>query len=457
MDQIVTIIGGGLAGCEAAWQAAQRGFSVRLFEMRPACQTGAHTTDALAELICSNSLGSILPDRSSGLLKEELHLLGSLLLRCAEECALPAGGALAVDRSVFSQKVTAALENHPKIVIIRSEVTAIPDGPLIIASGPLTSPALSLAIQNITGQAHLAFFDAIAPIVTLESINMDIAYRASRYGGEEAGEGDYINCPLNKEQYDAFAAALVSAEQIPLRDFELPIQQGVNAGLYFEGCLPVEQIARRGLKTLAYGPMRPLGLDDPRTGKWPHAVLQLRQDNLAGTLYNMVGFQTNLVYPEQRRIFHMVPGLENADFVRYGQMHRNTFIASPVLIHPTLQFIQRPDLFFAGQICGIEGYMGNIATGLLAGLNLGRLLSGQAPVELPDTSMLGALCHYITSCALKDFQPMKANYGILPPLGNPAPGKRDRASQYSQRALVDLKQALLTHGLVQDVPMENLP
>jgi methylenetetrahydrofolate--tRNA-(uracil-5-)-methyltransferase len=455
LKHVVTIIGGGLAGCEAAWQAAEQGLMVRLFEMRPTHQTGAHTTDALAELICSNSLGSSLPDRSSGLLKEELRLLGSLLLHCAEECALPAGGALAVDRDVFSQKVSVALEKHPNITIIREEVTEIPDGPAVIASGPLTSPALSTAIQNLTGQAHLAFFDAIAPIVTLESINMEIAYRASRYGSEEAGEGDYINCPLDKDQFNAFAEALATAEQIPLRDFEQPIQQGVNAGLYFEGCLPVEQIARRGLKTLTYGPMRPLGLDDPRTGKWPHAVLQLRQDNLAGTLYNMVGFQTNLVYPEQRRIFRMVPGLEKADFVRYGQMHRNTFIASPALLHPTLQLIRRPDLFFAGQICGVEGYMGNIASGLLAGLNISRLLSNQPQVELPATTMLGALCHYITHCPLKDFQPMKANYRILPPLENPAPGKRDRARQYGQRALADLVHAMAVNQIHPAAPAED--
>jgi len=442
----LTIIGGGLAGCEAAWQAAQLGCRVRLFEMRPGRPTGAHTGDRLAELICSNSLGSSLPDRSSGLLKEELRLLGSLLLRCAEECAVPAGGALAVDRDVFSLKVSAALEAHPQISIIREEITRIPPGPTIIASGPLTSLALSASIQELTGQAHLAFFDAIAPIVTCESINMGVAYRASRYGSEEVGEGDYINCPFEKDEYEAFVEALAGAEQIPLRDFELPIQQGIDAGQYFEGCLPVEQIARRGLKTLAFGPMRPLGLRDPRTEKRPYAVLQLRQDNLAGTLYNLVGFQTNLVYAEQRRIFRMVPGLENAEFVRYGQMHRNTFIASPALLLPTLQLIQRPDLFFAGQICGVEGYMGNIATGLLAGLNMGRLISGLDPIELPVTTMLGALCHYITHCPLNEFQPMKANYGILPPIENPAQGKRDRARQYGKRSLADLRSLMAGGG-----------
>ena len=440
--QEVWIIGGGLAGCEAAWQAAEHGLRVRLYEMRPKHQTGAHTSDHLAELICSNSLGSSLPDRSSGLLKEELRLLGSLLLSCAEASALPAGGALAVDREDFSARVTATLSAHPLITIIREEVTEIPNQPAIICSGPLTSPALSLSIQQMTGQAQLAFFDAIAPIVTLESINMDIAYRASRYGPEDAGEGDYINCPIDQETYESFVEALVSAEQIPLRDFELPIQQGVDAGQYFEGCLPVELLARRGAKTLAFGPMRPLGLRDPHTHTRPHAVLQLRQDNLAGTLYNLVGFQTNLIYSEQKRIFRMVPGLEQAEFVRYGQMHRNTFIASPALLRPTLQYVQRPDLFFAGQISGVEGYMGNIATGLLAGLNISRLLSGLPLIELPPTTILGALCQYITHCPLKDFQPMKANYGILPVLDNPAQAKLERARQYGKRSLASLRQIL---------------
>jgi methylenetetrahydrofolate--tRNA-(uracil-5-)-methyltransferase len=437
MTSEFNIIGGGLAGAEAAWQLARRGIPVSLYEMRPEHSTGAHTTDRLAELVCSNSLGSHLVDRSSGLLKEELRQLGSLLLQCAEASALPAGGALAVDRDVFSQQVTETIASQPNIRLIRQEVTEIPALPTIVASGPLTSPSLARSIQQLTGQQHLAFFDAIAPIVTLNSIDMQIAYRASRYGnGNE--EGDYINCPFNDGEYEAFVAALAGAEQIPLQDFELPIQQGINAGSYFEGCLPVELMARRGPNTLAFGPMRPMGLRDPRTGRRPHAVLQLRQDNLAGTLYNLVGFQTNLTYPEQKRVFQMIPGLKDAEFIRYGQMHRNTFIASPALLRPTLQYQHRDDLFFAGQVAGVEGYMGNIGTGLLAGLNASRLVEGKPLLELPLTTMLGALCFYITHCPLKDFQPMKANYGILPPLENPKRGKRERACQYGERSLHDL-------------------
>ncbi|MGC8856490.1 MAG: FADH(2)-oxidizing methylenetetrahydrofolate--tRNA-(uracil(54)-C(5))-methyltransferase TrmFO, partial [Anaerolineae bacterium] len=410
-----------------------------------ATPTGAHQTANLAELVCSNSLGSNLPDRASGVLKNELRRLGSMLLECAERAALPAGGALAVDRTQFSRLVTERIATHPNIEIIRQEVTQIPATPAIIASGPLTSPALSQALAILSGEEHLYFFDAIAPIVTAESINMEIAFRASRYGTGEQEEGDYINCPFNKEEYYAFVEALLSAERIPLRTFEEAIRQGVKAGHFFEGCLPVEIIAERGRDALAFGPMRPVGLVDPRSGKRPWAVVQLRQDNLAGSLYNLVGFQTNLTYPEQKRVFRMIPGLENAEFVRYGQMHRNTFLASPKLLRPTLQFIHRDDLFFAGQITGVEGYMGNIATGLLAGLNAARLLQGLPLLTLPVTTMLGALCHYITHADLKNFQPMKANFGILPPLENAERlGKRERANAYADRALADLETYLST-------------
>lgn len=446
---ILTIIGGGLAGSEAAWQAAQRGVHVHLFEMRPLVPTGAHQTDWLAELVCSNSFGSDLPDRASGVLKDELRRLGSLLLECAEAARLPAGSALAVDRNLFAQSVTERLAAHPNIEIIRQEVTDLPEGPTIVASGPLTSPALAQALARFSGERHLYFYDAIAPIVTAESINMNIAFRASRYGVGEQGEGDYINCPLNKQEYEAFVEALLNAERIPLRDFEAEIEQGVRAGdeQFFEGCLPVEVIARRGLRSLAFGPMRPVGLRDPRTGKRAYAIVQLRQDNLAGTLYNMVGFQTNLTYPEQRRVFRMIPGLENAEFVRYGQMHRNTFLASPRLLWPSLQSRQRPDLFFAGQITGVEGYMGNIATGLLAGWNAVRYLRGEPLVILPRETMLGALCHYITHASLKDFQPMKANFGILPPLeGAERLGKRERAARYAARARQSLEAYLQTQA-----------
>jgi methylenetetrahydrofolate--tRNA-(uracil-5-)-methyltransferase len=438
------IIGGGLAGSEAAWQAAQRGIKVRLFEMRPQVQTGAHQTSDLAELVCSNSLGSNLPDRASGLLKEEARLLGSMLLECAQEAALPAGGALAVDRELFAQKVTERIETHPNIEIVREEVREIPNTPAIIASGPLTSPALSQAIAALSGEDHLFFFDAIAPVIHADSINMKIAFRASRYGTGEQEQGDYINCPLTKEEYYAFVEALLRAERIELRSFEETIKSGVKAGQFFEGCLPVEIIAERGLDSLAFGPMRPVGLRDPRSGKRPYAVVQLRQDNLAGSLYNMVGFQTNLKFPEQKRVFRMIPGLENAEFLRYGQMHRNTFIASPRLLRPTLQFRGRGDLFFAGQITGVEGYMGNIATGLLAGVNAARLLQGEQPLTLPQTTMLGALCHYVTHADLKDFQPMKANFGILPPLEGKV-HKRERGRAYAERALADLH--ALLHGV----------
>jgi methylenetetrahydrofolate--tRNA-(uracil-5-)-methyltransferase len=442
------VIGGGLAGAEAAWQAAQRGVFVKLYEMRPRVATGAHLSGDLAELVCSNSLGSMLIDRASGLLKEELRLLDSLLLQCAEAARLPAGSALAVDREAFAGAVTSAVSTHPNIAVIREEVREIPPEPTIIASGPLTSPALASAIQALTGQDHLYFFDAIAPIVTRESINMDTAFKASRYRFDDPGDGDYINCPLTREEYDRFVDALLSAERIALRDFEVEIEHGVDAGKgrFFEGCLPVEILARRGRLALAYGPLRPIGLKDPRTGKSPYAVVQLRQDNLAGSLYNLVGFQTNLTYPEQKRIFRMIPGLENAEFARYGQMHRNTFIASPVLLRPTLQMKTREDLFFAGQITGVEGYMGNIATGLLAGINAANLLLGKDLHELPQTTMLGALCHNITHADMADFQPMKANFGILPELPTNIRGKRERAALFASRALDSLKTYLNQHS-----------
>ncbi|MFO3796152.1 MAG: methylenetetrahydrofolate--tRNA-(uracil(54)-C(5))-methyltransferase (FADH(2)-oxidizing) TrmFO [Anaerolineales bacterium] len=437
----VVVIGGGLAGSEAAWQAAERGLYVHLYEMRPQRMTGAHQTADLAELVCSNSLGSRLPDRASGVLQSELRRLKSMLLACAEESALPAGSALAVDRGLFARKVTERIEQHPNIRVIREEVAEIPSTPTIIASGPLTSPALTQAIVRLTGEEHLYFYDAISPIVTAESINMDVAFRASRYGRGIAEEGDYINCPMNRDEYEAFVDALLMAERIELREFENEIRQGVRAGMdrFFEGCLPIEILAERGRDALAFGPLRPVGLIDPRTGKRPYAVVQLRQDNLSADLYNIVGFQTNLKYSEQQRVFRMIPGLEQAEFVRYGQMHRNTFIASPRLLLPTLQFRGRPDLFFAGQITGVEGYMGNIATGLLAGWNAARLIQGKMPLTLPTVTMLGALCHYVTHASLKDFQPMKANFGILPPLESEKRlDKRARAQAYAQRALATL-------------------
>ncbi|HCR70316.1 MAG TPA: methylenetetrahydrofolate--tRNA-(uracil(54)-C(5))-methyltransferase (FADH(2)-oxidizing) TrmFO [Anaerolineae bacterium] len=447
MTQSITIIGGGLAGSEAAWQLAQQNIHVKLYEMRPMNPTGAHLTGDLAELVCSNSLGSNLPDRASGVLKNELRLLNSMLLECAEATALPAGAALAVDREAFAKLVTEKINSHPLIQVIREEYTHIPDTPVIVASGPLTSDSLSQSIAKLSGEEHLFFFDAIAPIVRADTINMEIAFRASRYDKGDQDEGDYINCPFTKEQYYDFVYALKDAERIELRSFEDAIRSGVKAGQFFEGCLPVEIIAERGEDSLAFGPMRPIGLRDPRTNKRPYAVAQLRQDNIAASLYNIVGFQTNLKFPEQRRVLRMIPGLENAEFERYGQMHRNTFIASPKLLRPTLQHITRDDLFFAGQITGVEGYMGNIATGLLAGINAARLLKAEPLLTLPADTMLGALCHYVTHADLKDFQPMKANFGILPELSlDKKLGKRERGALYAQRAETSLKEYLSPVG-----------
>jgi methylenetetrahydrofolate--tRNA-(uracil-5-)-methyltransferase len=445
MNSELIVIGGGLAGSEASWQAAERGVHVRLYEMRPAASTGAHTGPYLAELVCSNSLGSNQLDRASGLLKEELRRMDSMLLHCAAETAVPAGGALAVDREAFAQRVTDVIEKHPNIELFRREITEIPATPTIVASGPLTSPRLSQAVQALTGQQHLYFFDAIAPIVTLESLNFEIVYRASRYGKGEQDEGDYINCPMTRDEYAAFVDALINAERIELKEFEHELEAGVRAGMhhFFEGCLPVEILAQRGHEALAYGPLRPVGLRDPHTGHRPFAVVQLRQDNLTGTLYNLVGFQTNLTFSEQQRVLRMIPGLENAEFVRYGQMHRNTFIFSPGLLRPTLQFRSRNDLFFAGQIIGVEGYMGNIATGLLAGLNAARYIHGEDLIVLPSSTILGALCRYITEASPRDFQPMKANFGILSPYEGSLPrSKRLRNQLYAERSIADLETVL---------------
>jgi methylenetetrahydrofolate--tRNA-(uracil-5-)-methyltransferase len=453
----ITVIGGGLAGTEAAWQIANRGVPVRLYEMRPRKMTPAHTTGQLAELVCSNSLGADALDKAPGLLKHEMRQLGSLMLDCATQATVPAGGAMAVDREAFAAQVTQKITSHPNIEVIREEVTQIPGGITVIASGPLTSEALAREIAKLGGNEYLYFWDAIAPIVLLDSIDFSIAFRASRYGrhadgsvtapGENLGEGDYINCPMSKDEYMAFVQALATAESVAMRDFEMASAQ------FFEGCLPVEVMARRGVQALAFGPMRPVGLRDPRTNKRPYAVVQLRQDNIAGTLYNLVGFQTNLKYPEQDRVLRMIPGLGNAEFVRYGQMHRNTFINSPMMLDASLKLkVENQDLrtgearasslFFAGQIVGVEGYVGNAATGLLAGINAVRALCGEPLVTLPPTTMLGALCHYITHAEPKHFQPMKANFGILPPLENPSRDKKLRGAQYAERAQRDFKEAL---------------
>jgi methylenetetrahydrofolate--tRNA-(uracil-5-)-methyltransferase len=438
MIEPLIVVGGGLAGTEAAWQAAQRGVPVILNEMRPVRKTPAHVTDQLAELVCSNSLGSTLVDRAPGLLKEELRRMGAMLMTAATQAAVPAGSALAVDREVFARIVTEKIETHPLITVERSEVRHIPGGPAIIATGPLTSATLATEIGRLSGERYLYFFDAIAPIVDVDSINLDIAFRASRYGRGEQDEGDYINCPFSEEEYEAFIDALLAAEQIELKPFERREMEEK----FFEMCLPVEVMARRGRQALAFGPMRPVGLIDPRTGERPYAVVQLRQDNLAGTLYNMVGFQTNLRWGEQRRVLRLVPGLDRAEFARYGMMHRNTFINAPTLLRSTLQWRDRDDLFFAGQITGVEGYVGNVGTGLLAGINAVRLIYGQLPLVLPQTTMLGALCYYVTHADAADFQPMKANFGLLPPLAGRIRNKRQRYAAYARRALADLELAL---------------
>jgi len=442
----VVVIGGGLAGSEAAWQAAERGLEVELLEMRPGVKTGAHATEWLGELVCSNSLGSALPDRASGILISELERMGSLLLRVARQAALPAGGALAVDRDRFARAVTSAVTSHPRIHLRRDEARAIPDGWVVLASGPLTSPALSAELARRLGEEHLYFFDALAPIVEAESVDTAIAFRASRYGRGREAEGDYLNCPMDRAEYEAFVEALRTAERLELRSFEAPIRDGVRAGLdrYFEGCLPVEVIAERGRDALAFGPLRPVGLRDPRTRRRPHAVVQLRQDNAAGSLYNLVGFQTNLSVEAQRRVLRMIPGLSRARFARFGQMHRNTFVNAPRLLRPTLQTRARSDLLLAGQITGVEGYLGNIGTGLLAGVNVARLATGREPLTLPPATMLGALCRYVTEAEARTFQPMKANLGILEPLASPPRGRPDRARAYAARASQELERTLDT-------------
>jgi methylenetetrahydrofolate--tRNA-(uracil-5-)-methyltransferase len=458
MAHELTVIGAGLAGSEAAWQAAEAGVPVRLFEMRPARSTEAHVSARCAELVCSNSLGSDVPDRPSGLLKAETRRLGSLLLECADATAVPAGSALAVDREAFAGLVTRRLEAHPRITIERTEVTEVPAGPTIIASGPLTSDALSRELARLSGDEHLFFFDAISPIVVADSIDMDIAFRQSRWNRGDAEAGDYINCPLDQDEYAAFVDALLAAERIPLRSFEDVIETGVKAGVhrFFEGCLPIEIIAARGRDALAYGPLRPVGLTDPHTGRRPRACVQLRQDNLAGTLYNLVGFQTNLKFTEQERVLRMIPGLAGAEWARFGQMHRNTFLAAPKLLAATLQFRARPDLFCAGQLTGIEGYAGNIASGLLAGRNAARIMQGRDPMVLPPATMLGALCHYISHARSEDFQPMKSNMGLLPDLPPPPGrrrkwGKRERAAMHAERALAALEDFLDRAGTASRV------
>ena len=432
--QHVTVIGGGLAGSEAAWQLARHGLAVRLYEMRPVRPTEAHHTDGFAELVCSNSLRSASLEAAVGLLKEEMRRLGSLVMAAADAARVPAGLALAVDREVFSQSITATLTAHPLIEVRREEVHDLPPGVTIVASGPLTSPALSERLRALFGSEYLYFYDAISPIVTAESINTVIAFKASRY---DHGE-DYLNCPLTREEYYRLVDEILAAEKVSEKEFE--------RRRYFEGCLPVEEMARRGKDTLAFGPMKPVGLADPRTGERPYAVVQLRQDDRAGTLWGMVGFQTKMTYPEQRRVFRLIPGLEQAEFVRLGSLHRNTFIDSPRLLRPTLQFQGRDDLFFAGQMIGVEGYLESAAAGLLAGLNAARLVRSAPLLVTPPTTALGSLLAYVTNSERRDFQPMNANYGLFPSLARRLRGREKKAA-LAERALHDLAAWQETHGL----------
>lgn len=412
----VTITGAGLAGSEAALQLAKRGIKVKLYEMRPIKTTGAHTGQNCAEFVCSNSLGSFDTTNASGLLKKEMELLGGELIKIAYECRVPAGNALAIDREGFSEKVTQKIKENPNITIIREEITEIPDTPAIISSGPLTSSALADSIKEFTNSAHLYFFDAIAPIVEADSINFDIAFWQNRY---EKGDAAYINCPMNKEQYDKFYNILINAPKIELKEFE-------KNAKFFESCLPVEVIASRGTDTLRFGPMKPIGLIDPRTGDENYAVVQLRQDNSAKTLFNLVGFQTNLKWGSQKELIHSIPGLENANIVRYGVMHRNTFINSPKILNPTLQTRAKKDLFFAGQLTGTEGYTESIASGLLAGINMAKYIMGEELLTLPQTTMLGALTNYITDPAHEKFQPINSNWGIVDKIELPKKERKNK-------------------------------
>lgn len=435
----INVIGAGLAGCEAAMQIASRKVNVRLFEMKPKKKTPAHHTDLFGELVCSNSLKAARVESAAGLLKEEMRRLNSFLMKCADKCKVPAGGALAVDREIFSKLVTDGINNNPYIEVVNEEVTDIPDDAItIVASGPLTSDPLASAIQSRLGDS-LSFFDAAAPIVTAETVDINFAFCASRYG---KGDGDdYINCPMNKEEYEAFYDALISAERAPLHDFD------VNNPKVYEGCMPVEIMAQRGEDTLRFGPMKPVGLINPKTGHRPWAVLQLRKENAAGSMYNLVGFQTNLKFMEQKRVFSLIPALHNADFVRYGVMHRNTFICSPKLLDADYSLRENKNIFFAGQITGVEGYMESASSGILAGINALRVLNGEETLVLPKDTMMGALSGYISDPSVEKFQPMGANFGVLPSLENRPRDKKARSALYAERALKSLDNYILENSI----------
>ena len=428
MAERIQVVGGGLAGCEAAWQLARRGLEVDLFEMRPVRGTEAHQTDHLAELVCSNSFRSAEQTTAIGLLKDEMRRLGSLVMEAADRHRVPAGGSLAVDREGFAAQMSASIASLPQVRVHREEVLEVPEGLSIVASGPLTSAGFAERLCSWFGEDYLYFYDAIAPIVSADSIDMSRAFRASRYG---KGSDDYINCPLNQEQYEALVDGVLAAEKVETREFERCV--------HFEGCLPIEEMARRGRQTLAFGPLKPVGLTDPRSNERPHAVVQLRQDDRRASLFNMVGFQTKMTYPEQRRIFRQIPGLEQAEFVRLGSLHRNTFIDSPRLLLPTLQARRRPDLLLAGQLIGVEGYLESAAAGYLAGLNAARLAVGTSPVVPPATTTLGALSRYVSEEGRREFQPINANYGLFPALPGRRRKGREKRLALAARALEELE------------------
>jgi methylenetetrahydrofolate--tRNA-(uracil-5-)-methyltransferase len=423
-NKVVNVIGAGLAGSEAAWQLAKRDIPVRLYEMRPVKQTPAHHTSQFAELVCSNSLRANTLTNAVGVLKEEMRLLDSVIIQSADDCAVPAGGALAVDRHEFAAKVTDRVKNHPNVTVINEEVTKIPEGLTVIATGPLTSEALSEQLQELTGEDYLYFYDAAAPIIEKDSIDMDKVYLKSRY---DKGEAAYLNCPMSEEEFDLFYNALITAETAPIKAFEKEV--------FFEGCMPIEEMAQRGRKTMLFGPMKPVGLEDPRTGKKPFAVVQLRQDDAAGTLFNIVGFQTHLKWGAQKDVLQLIPGLEHAEIVRYGVMHRNTFINSPKVLKATYQFNSREDLFFAGQMTGVEGYVESAASGLIAGINAARIFTGKEPVQFPIETAIGSMANYITTTNSKNFQPMNANFGLFPDLPEKIRKKQERNEQHAKRAL----------------------
>ena len=435
----IPVLGAGLAGSEAAWQLAEAGWKVELFEMRPVVTTPAHQTEHCAELVCSNSLGSMLPNRAGGVLQAELKALGCHLLMVAEVHAVPAGNALAVDRDAFAADVTRQLEAHPRIQLRRQEVKVIPEGPCIVATGPLTSPDLADHIEQLAGTEHLAFFDAISPVVTAESLDRKIIFPASRW---QVGNGDYLNVPLNRQEYETFVEDLLGAEKHQLKDFE---SQDPRAKIFFERCLPIEILAQRGVETLRFGPMRPVGLFDPQTGKRPYAVIQLRMENQLGTLFNLVGFQTNLKYEEQKRVLRKLPGLKDVQFARLGSMHRNTFLNSPQLLTSNLEWKTRPGLCFAGQITGMEGYLGNVASGLIAARTLQQRLQGNEPHPLPINTLIGALTHHVAHAPSQNFQPMKAEFGLLPPLLEKTP-KKVRGDAYAARSADELTRHLHNVG-----------